>query len=88
MATESALLGTPSIRYNSFVGKNDMSNFILLENKYNLLRNFNDFNNAFNCLKVYIEDDKIKNDWLEKRKSYYKKVGDINEKIFTIISSA
>ena len=88
MATESALLGTPSIRYNSFVGKNDMSNFILLENKYNLLRNFNDFNNALNCLKGYIEDDKIKNDWLEKRNHYYNKVGDINKKIFTIISSA
>tara|TARA_B100002052_G_scaffold293665_1_gene317163 strand:- start:3086 stop:4123 length:1038 start_codon:yes stop_codon:yes gene_type:complete len=88
MATESALLGTPSIRYNSFVGKNDMSNFILLENKYNLLRNFNDFNSALNCLKGYIEDDKIKNDWLEKRNHYYNKVGDINKKIFTIISSA
>ena len=28
MATESALLGTPAIRYNSFVGQNDMTNFI------------------------------------------------------------
>ena len=41
MATEAALLGTPSLRYNSFVGNNDMSNFIFLQNKYEMLFNFN-----------------------------------------------
>jgi hypothetical protein len=39
MATESAILGVPTIRSNSFVGPNDMGIFIDLENKYGLLKN-------------------------------------------------
>ena len=31
MTTEAALLGTPAVRCNSFVGKNDMGNFVELE---------------------------------------------------------
>ena len=38
-ATESALLGTPVVRCNSWVGKNDFTNFIELEKKYKLLYN-------------------------------------------------
>ncbi len=38
MATEASLLGTSSIRYNSFVGPNDMGNFIYLE-KQGILHN-------------------------------------------------
>ena len=39
MAAEAALLGTPAIRCNSFVGPNDMSNFIMLQEQYGLLYN-------------------------------------------------
>ena len=60
MATESALLGTPSIRYNSFVGKNDMSNFVLLEKKYKLLKNFSNFRDAFNCVENFISNSNNK----------------------------
>jgi len=42
MTTEAAVLGTPAIRCNSFVGKNDMSNYLELENKYGLIYNFID----------------------------------------------
>jgi predicted glycosyltransferase len=30
MATEATLLGTPSIRFNTFVGEKDLNNFIFL----------------------------------------------------------
>jgi len=46
MATEAAILGTPVIRCNSFVGKNDMGVFIELENRYHLLYNFKKFDNV------------------------------------------
>jgi len=46
MATEAAILGTPVIRCNSFVGKNDMGVFMELENRYHLLYNFNKFDNV------------------------------------------
>lgn len=39
MATEAALLGTPSVRFNSFVGPDDMMNFRVLEEEHHLLRN-------------------------------------------------
>ncbi len=39
MATEAALLGTPSVRFNSFVGPDDMMNFVVLEREHDLLRN-------------------------------------------------
>jgi uncharacterized protein len=39
MATEAAILGTPTIRCNKFVGENDMGNFIELEKRYSLIYN-------------------------------------------------
>lgn len=42
MATEAAILGTPTIRCNSHAGDNDLGNFIELEEKYGLIYNFND----------------------------------------------
>ena len=40
MATEAALLGTPAIRCSSFVGQDDLGNFIELEKDYGLLKNY------------------------------------------------
>ncbi len=37
VTTEAACLGVPAIRCNSFVGDDDMGNFIELENKYDLI---------------------------------------------------
>ncbi|KAF1079010.1 DUF354 domain-containing protein [Methanogenium sp. MK-MG] len=43
MTTEAAVLGTPAIRCNDWVGSdNEMLNFVELENKYNLIYNFSD----------------------------------------------
>jgi hypothetical protein len=45
MATEAAILGTPVVRCNTFVGKKDMGNFIMLE-KYGLMHNYSNPDDA------------------------------------------
>jgi len=81
MATESALLGTPSVRYNSFVGPNDMSNFIILENQYGILKNCASFADVENHIDGLLANPGSKQTWLKKRQSYYEQVGDVNEQI-------
>lgn len=80
MATEAALLGTPSIRYNSFVGPNDMTNFRVLENK-ELLINCTNFIEVLTTSKKIIEDKNSKKLWLMKRDEYYKNNGNVNEQL-------
>ena len=77
MATEAALLGTPSIRSNSFVGENDMSNFKMLESKYGILLNIRDFERV---LSTAIDFAKLsrKAEWQKKRDEYYSFVGNTN----------
>jgi len=86
MATEAALLGVPSLRCNSFVGENDMSNFIKLEKELDLLYNFNDFENLFAKIQKLIENPNLKAEWTEKRTGYFENSGDINQKSLEIIS--
>lgn len=67
MTTESAILGTPAVRCNSFVGQNDMSNFKELENKYGLIYSFNDFGRAFEKIQEMLENKDLKKEWKKKR---------------------
>lgn len=66
MATEGALLGTPTIRCNSFVGVNDMGNFIELENGYGLMFNNSNSQNAIKNALELIKQKDIKNEWRKK----------------------
>jgi len=63
MTTEAAVLGTPVLRYNSFVGNNDMSNFVELEKKYCLIYNVNLFNEVIDISKKILLDPDIKKEW-------------------------
>lgn len=85
MATEAALLGTPAIRSNSFVGENDMSNFKMLEEKYGLLRNVADFDGVQALLKDWAASSR-KKEWKEKQKRYFESVGDSNAEIVHILT--
>jgi predicted glycosyltransferase len=85
MATEAALLGVPSLRYNSFVGENDMSNFIKLEKEHDLLYNFNDFNKLFDKIREMMNNPNLKEEWIKKRKLYFERSGDINKESLNII---
>jgi uncharacterized protein len=85
MATESALLGTPSFRYNSFVGKNDMSNFLILEKELDMLRNHSSFTSLLKDIEKIVCNQKSKEDWLQKRESYFKTKPDINTLLYNIV---
>ena len=84
MATEAALLGTPSIRSNSFVGENDMSNFKMLENKYGILRNIRDFDGVLSTA-IDFAQSSHKEEWIDKRKAYYYLVGNTNQYIADLL---
>ena len=71
MATEAAILGTPTIRSNSFVGLNDMSNFIELENKYELMYNIAESTLAIDKAVELCLQKGIKSKWIEKRKKIF-----------------
>ena len=88
MATEAALLGTPAIRYNSFVGPNDMSNFIVLEKKHQLLRNFSEIHDVKACMNEFIINPENKKSWLMKRRKYYSTKSDANSTIKKYILNA
>ena len=80
MATEAALLGTPAIRSNSFVGPNDMTNFKVLESTFGLLRNIKEYDEVLSVVTDFAQNPR-KEEWKSKRDSYYEKVGDSNEAI-------
>ena len=84
MATEAALLGTPAIRSNSFVGENDMTNFKILENRYGLLRNIKPFDEVLDTLKDFAANSK-KKEWQGKKEKYFQLTGDSNGKIVEIL---
>ena len=87
MATEAALLGVPSVRYNSFVGEKDMSNFIKLEKELGLLYNFNDFDLLLIKIKELLKNETLKDEWQERRAKYFENTGDINRESLSIITA-
>ncbi len=86
MATEAAILGTPAIRSNSFVGPNDMSNFKILENEYSLLFNYSLFSEVLEKSKELFSNAKYKKEWLAKRNTYFELTGNANKEILELIS--
>jgi len=63
MTTEAAVLGTPAIRCNNFVGKNDMGNFIELENKFQIIFNFTEFSEALPKINELLKYSQLKEEW-------------------------
>ncbi|AKB24400.1 hypothetical protein MSMTP_0931 [Methanosarcina sp. MTP4] len=77
MTTEAAVLGVPAIRCNSFVGNNDMSNFIELEQKYNLIFNYSDSGEALKKAVELINKPERKEEWDKKRERLLKEKIDV-----------
>lgn len=71
MATEASILGTPTVRCNSFVGKSDMGNFVELEKRYGLLFNFRDSRDAIKKALELINNN-VKSEWGLKRECFLK----------------
>ena len=78
MAAESAILGTPVIRSNKFVGERDMGNFIELEKKYGLIFNITDPKKAIDKAIELVQMDGLKKNWLDKRSELLEKKIDIS----------
>lgn len=68
MVTEAALLGTPAIRSNSFVGDDDMGNFVDLE-QHGLIYNLREFDAVLETATELLETD-AKAEWPAKRDDY------------------
>ncbi|KGK99155.1 hypothetical protein LI82_03760 [Methanococcoides methylutens] len=75
-AVESAILGTPSIYVSSLVGT--MGNLIELEDKYGLLLNFNDSDEALGKAVELIQKPNLKEDWKFKRNHLLREKIDVN----------
>lgn len=67
MTTEAAILGTPVVRCNNFVGPNDMGNFVELEQKYDLIYSFVKSELAIQKAVELIQRPNLKEEWAKKR---------------------
>lgn len=67
MATEAAVLGTPTVRSNTLVGPNDSNNFIELEQKYDLMYSFAEPRQAMDKAITLIKKPDLKEQWCSKR---------------------
>jgi predicted glycosyltransferase len=77
MATEAALLGTPAVRCNSFVGASDFSNFRILEREFELLHNISSPEDALRRAVSLVVDPEAKRRWQRRRERYFSTVGDV-----------
>ena len=69
MVTEAALLGTPAIRSNSFVGEDDMGNFLELERE-DLIFNEPAFDGVLERAEALLRDDGAKARWRGRRDKF------------------
>jgi predicted glycosyltransferase len=67
MTTEAAVLGTPAVRSNNWVGPNDMGNFIELEQKYDLIYSYQKSEQAIHKAIELIKQPDLKEQWAKKR---------------------
>jgi len=79
MATEAVILGTPTVRCNNFVGPDDMSNFIELENNYGLMYCFNNSIQAIEKAVELIQQPGLKSMWQKKREKLLEEKIDLTE---------
>ncbi len=69
MVTEAALLGTPAIRSNSFVGDDDMGNFVALE-RAGLVYNLKEFDAVLDAATDILSDETADERWQRLREQY------------------
>ncbi|MCU4741461.1 DUF354 domain-containing protein [Natronoglomus mannanivorans] len=69
MVTEAALLGTPAIRSNSFVGESDMGNFVELEAN-DLICNCVEFEHVLDRARELLGRESIEEEWTRRRDEY------------------
>jgi len=83
IVTEAALLGTPVIRSNSFVGEDDMGNFVELENA-GLVRNIASFDDVLTTASELLADPAAKERWNRRLEPYLKTKVDLTDIIVAL----
>lgn len=87
MTTEAALLGTPAVRCNSFVGKNDMGNFVELEERYHLIYNCRDGPAVLSRVNELLQSSDLKVEWARKREPLLQEKIDLTAFIVWFVES-
>lgn len=77
MTTEAAVLGTPAVRSNSFVGEDDMGNFIELEKKYKLIFNCESEETARSVSVNILKMPDVKIEWAKRRENLLREKIDV-----------
>lgn len=85
MATEAALLGTPAVRSNSFAGDRDLSNFVELENEYELLFSFADEADAIEKVSELARDSDVVERWAARRSRVIAEKVDVTEDMVSLL---
>jgi len=83
MVTEAAMLGTPAVRSNSFVGEDDMGNFKRLE-AAGLIFNYTGFEETISTAERLLSDDSVEDEWLAKRDDYVEGMVDLTDVIVEV----
>ncbi|QSG07770.1 DUF354 domain-containing protein [Halapricum desulfuricans] len=86
MVTEAALLGTPAIRSNSFVGEDDMGNFLELE-RAGLIVNLRDATEIVDRAISLLADDETGSTWRQRRDAYVKDMVNLTDILVEVAES-
>jgi len=78
MVTEAALLGTPAVRSNSFVGDDDMGNFLTLE-KQGLISNVTSVEEILECATAVLADPDAETIWQRRREAFLSETVDLTQ---------
>jgi len=70
LSMEAAVLGTPVVRSNSFVGDKDLGYLIEAEKKYGLIFNIRDPRKAIEKVQELIQKPSLKREWKKKRERF------------------
>ncbi|WP_418771388.1 hypothetical protein [Halorientalis halophila] len=83
MVTEAALLGTPAVRSNSFVGEDDMGNFVELAER-GLVRNVAEFEGVLSTALELLTDDGAAERWATRREALLSETVDLTELLVNV----
>lgn len=87
MVTEAALLGTPAIRSNAFVGDDDMGNFLALEDA-GLIYNQGDFESVLTRAVSLLETPGLAETWRAKRDEFVQGTVNLTDVLVDVATGA
>jgi len=83
MATEAALLGTPVVRSNTFVGDEDMGNFLELADR-ELVYNTDSFEDVLDTATTYLTDESVERRWQDRCNEYLGELDNLTDIVVEI----